>query len=198
MKKIFLLVNIFALCLLASCNKNEFATFDDKDAFVAFGKASYAISEDGGSLTIPVTLASVAGSLGSAFDSTNVAILKSMATTLAAKLGWFGLSTSMVSTAAAAPIAGAATGAAGGTAAAGGVAAQIGWWPFTLIMLAVVAVVALVVGAFVGLIAIAQSLTDAYNADAIAAEKAAETARALGDAYTEAANKYQTMIETMD
>ena len=149
-------------------------------------------------LTTVMTLASVAGSLGSAFDSTNVAILKSMATTLAAKLGWFGLSTSMVSTAAAAPIAGAATGAAGGTAAAGGVAAQVGWWPFTLIMLAVVAVVALVVGAFVGLIAIAQSLTDAYNADAIAAEKAAETARALGDAYTEAANKYQTMIETMD
>ena len=33
----------------------------DKDAFVAFGKASYAIAEDGASLTIPVTLASVAG-----------------------------------------------------------------------------------------------------------------------------------------
>ena len=47
MKKIFLLLNIFAVCLLASCNKNEFATFDDKDAFVAFGKASYAIAEDG-------------------------------------------------------------------------------------------------------------------------------------------------------
>lgn len=61
MKKIFLLLNIFAVCLLASCNKNEFATFDDKDAFVAFGKASYAIAEDGASLTIPVTLASVAG-----------------------------------------------------------------------------------------------------------------------------------------
>lgn len=149
-------------------------------------------------LTTIMTLASVAGSLGSAFDSSNVAILKSMATTLAAKLGWFGLSGSMLSTAAAAPVAGAATGAAGGTAAAGGVAAQLGWWPFTLIMLAVVAVVALVVGAFVGLIAIAQSLSDAYNADAIAAEKAAETARALGDAYTEAANKYQTMIDTMD
>ena len=61
MKKIFLLLNIFAVCLLASCNKNEFATFDDKDAFVAFGKASYAIAEDGASITIPVTLASVAG-----------------------------------------------------------------------------------------------------------------------------------------
>ena len=149
-------------------------------------------------LTTVMTLASVAGSLSSAFDSSNVAILKSMATTLAAKMGWFGLSTSMASTAAAAPVAGAAAGAAGGTAAAGGIAAQLGWWPFTLVLLAVVAAVALVVGAFVGLINIAQSLSDAYNADAIAAEKAAETARALGDAYTEAANKYQNMIDTMD
>ena len=149
-------------------------------------------------LTTVMTLASVAGSLGSAFDSSNVAILKSMATTLAAKMGWFGLSTSMASTAVAAPVAGGAAAAAGGTAAAGGAAAQLGWWPFTLVLLAVVAVVALVVGAFVGLIAIAQSVADAYNADAIAAEKAAETARALGDAYTEAANKYQNMIDTMD
>lgn len=61
MKKIFLLFNIFALCILASCNKNEFATFSDEEAFVAFGKASYAITEDGARLTIPVTLASVAG-----------------------------------------------------------------------------------------------------------------------------------------
>lgn len=61
MKKIILLFNIFALCVLASCDKNDFATFSDKDAFVAFGKASYAITEDGANLTIPVTLASVAG-----------------------------------------------------------------------------------------------------------------------------------------
>ena len=61
MKKIFLILNIFALCILASCDKNEFAKFNDKDAFVAFGKASYSISEDGAKLTSPVTLASVAG-----------------------------------------------------------------------------------------------------------------------------------------
>lgn len=149
-------------------------------------------------LTTVMTLASVAGSLGSAFDSSNVAILKSMATTLAAKKGWFGLSASMTSTADAAPITGNAAAAAGSTAAAGGRVAQLGWWEFTLVLLAVVAVVALVVGAFAGLIAGAQSIADAYNADAIAAEKAAETARALGDAYTEAANKYQNMIDTMD
>lgn len=149
-------------------------------------------------LTTVMTLASVAGSLSSAFDSSNVAILKSMATTLAAKMGWFGLSASMTSTAAAAPIAGNAAAAAGSMAAAGGRVAQLGWWEFTLVLLAVVAVVALVVGTFAGLIAVAQSVADAYNADAIAAEKAAETARALGDAYTEAANKYQNMIDTMD
>ena len=149
-------------------------------------------------LTTVMTLASVAGSLGSAFDSSNRAILKSMATALAAKRGWFGLSTSMTSTAAAAPVAGDAAAAAGSTAAAGGRVAQLGWWEFTLVLLAVVAVVAVVIGTFAGLIAIAQSVADAYNADAIAAEKAAETARALGDAYTEAANKYQNMIDTMD
>ena len=149
-------------------------------------------------LTTVMTLASVAGSLGSAFDSSNRAILKSMATALAAKRGWFGLSTSMTSTAAAAPVAGDAAAAAGSAAAAGGRVAQLGWWEFTLVLLAVVAVVAVVVGIFAGLIAVAQSVADAYNADAIAAEKAAETARALGDAYTEAANKYQNMIDTMD
>lgn len=61
MKKIILLLNVFALCLLASCNPNKIAEFDDKDAFVAFGGANYAISEDGASIKVPVTLASVKG-----------------------------------------------------------------------------------------------------------------------------------------
>ena len=61
MKKIILLLNIFALCLLASCNPNKLAEFDDKDAFVAFNGANYNISEDGGSIKIPVTLASAKG-----------------------------------------------------------------------------------------------------------------------------------------
>lgn len=61
MKKIILLLNIFALSLLVACNPNEYAAFDDKDAFVAFDGASYSISEQGGSISIPVTLASVAG-----------------------------------------------------------------------------------------------------------------------------------------
>lgn len=61
MKKIILLLNVFALCLLASCNPNKIAEFDDKDAFVAFGGANYAITEDGTSIKVPVTLASVKG-----------------------------------------------------------------------------------------------------------------------------------------
>ena len=61
MKKIILLLNVFALCLLASCNPNKIAEFDDKDAFVAFGGANYAITEDGASIKVPVTLASVKG-----------------------------------------------------------------------------------------------------------------------------------------
>lgn len=61
MKKIFLLLNIFALSLLVACNPNEYATFNDKDAFVAFDGANYSISEQGASISIPVTLASLKG-----------------------------------------------------------------------------------------------------------------------------------------
>ena len=47
---------------LASCqNLNQDPVFDDGDAFVAFDIASKSISEDGGRISIPVTLASVAG-----------------------------------------------------------------------------------------------------------------------------------------
>lgn len=61
MKKIILLLNIVVFSLLVACNPNEYATFNDKDAFVAFGGNSYSISEQGGTLKIPVTLASVKG-----------------------------------------------------------------------------------------------------------------------------------------
>lgn len=61
MKKIFLLLNVFALCLLVACNPNEYATFNDNDAFVAFDGASFSVKEDVGTLKVPVTLASVAG-----------------------------------------------------------------------------------------------------------------------------------------
>lgn len=55
-----------AVIALASCDKNLPAKFDDKDAFVAFEKTSYSVSEDysvkdGAIFRIPVTLASAAG-----------------------------------------------------------------------------------------------------------------------------------------
>lgn len=56
------LMSVFAF---ASCDKNEPAKFNDKDAFVAFDKVTVNVSEDyskdGAVLQIPVTLASVKG-----------------------------------------------------------------------------------------------------------------------------------------
>lgn len=62
MKKIFTLFSIVVLgTLVASCNLNEFPTFDDKDAFAAFPTASMKIAEDGGTLNIPVHVTSLGG-----------------------------------------------------------------------------------------------------------------------------------------
>ena len=62
MKKIFYLISIVVLGFLAaSCNLNEFPTFDDNDAFAAFPTASMKIAEDGGTLNIPVHVTSLNG-----------------------------------------------------------------------------------------------------------------------------------------
>lgn len=62
MKKIFYLFSIVVLgSLAASCNLNELPTFDDKDAFAAFSSASLKIAENGGTLNIPVHVASLNG-----------------------------------------------------------------------------------------------------------------------------------------
>lgn len=61
MKKTILLLNLFIAGLLFASCSNDFVSFNDKNAFVAFDKASFSISETGGSLSIPVTLASVKG-----------------------------------------------------------------------------------------------------------------------------------------
>lgn len=55
-----------AVLAFASCDKNLPQRFDDRDAFVAFEKATYTVNEDytakkGVAFRIPVTLASVAG-----------------------------------------------------------------------------------------------------------------------------------------
>ncbi|MCQ2176845.1 MAG: hypothetical protein MJY41_02775 [Bacteroidales bacterium] len=65
MKKIFkyMFLGLAAGMLAASCeNLNQEAVFDDANAFVAFDKAAFTISEDSSdTLRIPVTLASVKG-----------------------------------------------------------------------------------------------------------------------------------------
>lgn len=63
MKKIFYYIGIIALGLAAaSCDDyNSAPVFDDANAFVEFGATSVSIAEDGGLISIPVTLASVKG-----------------------------------------------------------------------------------------------------------------------------------------
>ncbi len=64
MKRLIHFISISAIVALVavSCSKlNEFPVFNDADAFVAFNKTSLSISEQGGILNIPVTLASVGG-----------------------------------------------------------------------------------------------------------------------------------------
>lgn len=141
-----------------------------------------------------MSLGMVGMSLTSVFNAQNAALAKQAFATLAVKAGWMGAAASQALAAGGAKITGVAFGKAGMTAMIGGIQAQLGWWPIIAIFLAIVAAVALVTAAIAGI----KALSDIYNADAIAAEKAAETARALGNAYTEAAEKYQNMIDTMD
>ena len=63
MKKIFAFLSVIALgsAFVACENLNQYPTFDDADAFVEIGKTSVSVAEDGGSVSIPVTLASVSG-----------------------------------------------------------------------------------------------------------------------------------------
>lgn len=62
MKKIFAFFSIAALGLLTvSCNINEMPKFNPDDAFAAFQKSTLKISEDGGSISIPVHITSLGG-----------------------------------------------------------------------------------------------------------------------------------------
>ncbi len=64
MKKVLRYISVVVLSSLAlsSCSKlNELPTFDDNNAFVAFASSSATVSEDGGSVKIPLSLASQAG-----------------------------------------------------------------------------------------------------------------------------------------
>lgn len=62
MKKIFYLFSIVLMgSLVASCNLNDMPTFNDSDAFAAFKTSSMSITEDGGTLNIPVSVTSLGG-----------------------------------------------------------------------------------------------------------------------------------------
>ncbi|MGE0089104.1 MAG: Calx-beta domain-containing protein [Bacteroidales bacterium] len=62
MRNILKFLIIGVLVIIASCdNLNEVPEFSDSDAFVAFDKAALGINENGATLSIPVTLASISG-----------------------------------------------------------------------------------------------------------------------------------------
>jgi hypothetical protein len=62
MKKIYSILTVALIVLVSSCDKlNEMPEFNDGDAFVAFNKTTMSVNEDGSTLSIPVTLASVSG-----------------------------------------------------------------------------------------------------------------------------------------
>ena len=62
MKKIFYLFSIVLMgSLVASCHLNDMPTFNDSDAFAAFKTSSMSITEDGGTLNIPVSVTSLGG-----------------------------------------------------------------------------------------------------------------------------------------
>lgn len=63
MKKIFKYLSALTLgaVLFTSCDMNKLPVFDDKDAFVAFNSASASVVENAGTVSVPVTLASLKG-----------------------------------------------------------------------------------------------------------------------------------------
>jgi predicted O-linked N-acetylglucosamine transferase (SPINDLY family) len=110
------------------------------------------------------------------------------------KAGWFGTAETQAAAATGAKITGISFTKAGISGMLAGIKVQIGWWPLLLIF----AAIATAIGIIIGLMKVFESLSNAYNADAIAAEKAAEAARNLANAYGEAKDKYQEMVDTMD
>lgn len=63
MKKITIYISFLAGIVLffSSCELNDFPTFDDENAFVAFSSESMMVTEDAGTLEIPVRLTSLSG-----------------------------------------------------------------------------------------------------------------------------------------
>jgi hypothetical protein len=70
--------------------------------------------------------------------------------------------------------------------------------PLLAVTLLIVAALAALALAAVGIVATFTALSNAYNADAIAAENAAIAAKILSEAYDECRQKYENMISTME
>lgn len=70
--------------------------------------------------------------------------------------------------------------------------------PILWIALAIAGVVAALVILVTTIKGLSKAISDAYNADAIAAEKAEASARKLGEAYNEVKQEYQDMIAAME
>lgn len=70
--------------------------------------------------------------------------------------------------------------------------------PIMWIALIIVGVIAALAALITVIVKVSRALSDAYNKDAIAAERAEASARALSEAYNEAKQSYEDMIAAMD
>ena len=61
MKNIFfkIMAGAAAISALASCNLNDYPAFNEADSFVAFDKTSFIIDETAGTVSLPITIASI-------------------------------------------------------------------------------------------------------------------------------------------
>ena len=111
--------------------------------------------------------------VNSAFDANNRAMLGSVAPSIAAAFGF------------------SKTGVAAGVAAGGIKAFWATLWPIALAAAAVALVIT-------GLVVAFNTISDAYNKDSLAAERAEESARNLADAYNTAKTEYEEMVSAME
>lgn len=82
--------------------------------------------------------------------------------------------------------------------AAAWVAKQLAMAPVLVITLAIVAAIGAVIAISAGLIAVVGAISDAYNKDALAAERAQEAAKNLASEYENTKQAYEEMISAMD
>ena len=53
------IAGVAAVAALAGCNLNPLPTFDESESFVAFDKSAVSVNEDAGTVTLPLTIASL-------------------------------------------------------------------------------------------------------------------------------------------